>query len=88
MRVLVSGALKQLTQGQSSLQAEGSTLRSLFANIEKMHPGFVVRVAPGGGRAPTVSVYVNGKDMNLLAGLNTTLSPADEVIVLSPMSGG
>ncbi len=88
MRVLVSGAATRLTNGHSSVQAEGTCLRSLIADIEKSHPGFAAWVAPPDGRAPTVSVYVNGTNMNLLAGLETAVSPTDKVIVLTPMSGG
>jgi molybdopterin converting factor small subunit len=85
--VLVCGPLMALVNERSRILAEGPDLRTLLGSIDGMHPGFLRQVFPPGGPSP-VCIFVNGTDMNRLAGLDTPVSPADEVIVLSPMSGG
>jgi molybdopterin synthase sulfur carrier subunit len=86
--VLVSGPIKDFVKGQSRIQGQGHDVRSVLQNIDRTFPGFLEKVIPGSGARSGYSIYVSGRDMNLLAGLDTPLSESDELIIFSPMSGG
>jgi molybdopterin converting factor small subunit len=86
--VWISGSLKDFVKGQSPILAEGSDLRSLISSMDEMFPGFLGKVIPEKSRPAAFRIYVSGKDMNLLAGLDTPVKASDEVIIFAPMSGG
>jgi sulfur-carrier protein len=85
MKVLIPGALRSYTQG-SPVEAAGSTLTELFADLERCYPGLRFRVVNEQGQLrPNMRVFVSGQGVRDLA---HPLRPVDEVAIVLALSGG
>ena len=63
-------------------------LRDLFAGLSEVHgAAFAHRLFADGGLDPTIHVFVNGRDIVHLKGLETPLN-RDDVIAVFPAVGG
>jgi molybdopterin converting factor small subunit len=68
--------------GHHRLELDAHTVRDLLAVVE-------TRFAPSRDEMPkNVTILVNGRSINHLAGLDTVLQPADEVWFMLPSGGG
>lgn len=85
MKVLIPAALRSYT-GRSQVQAAGSTLDELFADLDRRHPGLRFRVVDEQGLLrPNMRIFVNGLGVR---DLQHALRPEDFVAVVLALSGG
>ena len=67
----------------------GTTLGSVFDEIEKQAPGATRRVLDADGKPfGYVNLYVNGDDIRHEAGMSTPVRDSDEILILPAISGG
>ncbi len=86
MTVRVSSHLHSYTQGKSSVEAEGSTLAELMADLDRRFPGIRFRVIDEQDHIrPHINVFVR---RSLVRDLGCQLSPGDDVFILGALSGG
>jgi molybdopterin synthase sulfur carrier subunit len=85
-RVFIPAQLRDLTAGQSEIQAAGATVRDLVAQLEQQFPGFEGRVCMGGELSPALQVSIDGQFSR--RGLDARVSPASEVHFLPVFGGG
>ena len=75
--------------GVKSLEIEGDSIRAVVSGLVARHPSLGGQLmSPDGDLNRFVNVYVNGKDVRYLAGLDTPVAPTDEVRLLPAMAGG
>ena len=87
--VRIPPSLQSLTGGQSTLHAEGGTVREVIGNVDRAHPGFGVGVCDeSGGQRRFVNVYLNDDEIRSLDGLDTPVRADDEVWIVLPLAGG
>ena len=87
--VRLPGVLRDAVGGATRVQASGSTLADVFADIERAHPGFRVRVLDDRGLLRSyVNVYVSDVDARSSGGLDTTVPDGGEVMIIPAMAGG
>ena len=87
--VRLPGTLRDAVGGETHIQATGSTLEEVFADIDRRHPGFrAIVLDPGGAIRSYVSVYVGDADARTAGGLQTVVPDGSEVMVIPAMSGG
>ncbi|MBI2843928.1 MAG: MoaD/ThiS family protein [Armatimonadetes bacterium] len=81
--------LRDLTNGDSTVTATGSTVLELLNDLQERYPGLGDRLLTlDGSLDPSIRLYVNGEDTRFLQQMRTKLSPGDEVVVLSAIAGG
>ena len=86
MTVRVSSHLHSYTQGRSSVEAEGSTLAELMADLDRKFPGIRFRVIDEQDNIrPHINVFVQ---RTLVRDLGCPLSSGDDVFILGALSGG
>ena len=61
-----------------------NTMKDLIKRLDEIYDGRVSRIASH----PHISVMLNGRDIDFLRGLETTISDGDSVIVVPPIAGG
>ncbi len=66
---------------------EGSTVADLLNRLLEIYPGLDGLVIRDGSPAPYHRITVNGRDIDLLSGVETVLSEGD-VVALHPPAGG
>jgi molybdopterin synthase sulfur carrier subunit len=79
--VRIPPTLRPETGGEREVIAEGSTVRELLEDLMSRFPTLT-------GKLEYANVYVDGEDIRTRDGYDTSVSPADTVILLPAMAGG
>lgn len=86
MKVRIPTPLRSYTGQQSVVDADGSTVAELLADLDHRFPGMRFRMVDEQGRLRThMKVFVN---QDSVRDLTTPVSPADEVTIMQALSGG
>jgi len=90
VKVLFSSALRSVTKGESEIDIEHSgdiaSLLQILSN--KYGDTFSRRVLENGTLRKFINVYLDGRDIRFLSGLETGVSGPSEVLFLPAVSGG
>ena len=87
--VFIPSVLRATVGGVKSLEIEGDSIRAVVSGLVARHPSLGSQLMSADGDLNRfVNVYVNGKDVRYLAGLDTPVAPTDEVRLLPAMAGG
>ena len=86
--VRIPPALRDETEGERQVVADGDTVRELLDDLTARFPGLRSRLFEEDQIAPFVNVYVEGEDVRTLDGLETPVEAASTVILLPAMAGG
>ena len=85
MNVLIPTPLRSYT-GQRVVEASGSTLGAVLADLDRQFPGIRFRVInEQDGMRPHVRLFVNGQQV---FELSQPLRSTDEVVIVQALSGG
>lgn len=91
MQIRVFATLRQLT-GQAAVEVQagpGDSVRLALEQLVAQHPILKDKVwDEQGGLSSTVNVFVNGRNIIWLDGLNTVLVEGDSVAIFPPVAGG
>ncbi len=89
IEVHVPPLVQKVTGGVKTLQATGSTVTELLANLDQQYPGFTKEISDENGQLHRfVNVYVNDEDVRFLQKLETPVKDGDVVSILPAMAGG
>jgi molybdopterin synthase sulfur carrier subunit len=88
VEVSIPTILRTYTGGAKRVNAQGSTLQELIADLEARHPGIGDKLIEGGVLRRFVNVYLNDEDVRFTGGLATRLADGDAVTVLPAVAGG
>lgn len=87
--VRIPTPLRRMTNGQSKLEMDPSTLSVMIDSLESSYPGFKERlVDENGDLRYFVNIYLNGEDVRFLQGLDTSTSSGDEISIVPAVAGG
>ena len=88
--VRIPTPLRHLTGGASTVEATGSDLGLLLADLERQYPGFYTVLLDGTREAVArhVNIYVNDDDFRYSGGLFTDVSDGDAVAIVPAIAGG
>jgi molybdopterin converting factor small subunit len=85
MKVIIPTPLRSYT-GRREVEARGSSLAEVLADLDRQFPGIRFRVVDEQERArPHVRFFVNGRQVS---DLGRPLGPADELVIVPALSGG
>jgi sulfur-carrier protein len=86
MKVLIPTPLRDYTGGQSEVQATGTTLADLLADLDRRFPGIRFRmVDEQDAIRGHMRVFVNG---DAVRAMDAPLRATDEVMIVQALSGG
>ena len=86
MKVLLPSPLASYTAGRREVEAQGSTLAELLADLDRRYPGIRFRMIDEQDAVrPHIRFFVNRA---LVARVTAPLAPTDEVLVVAALSGG
>lgn len=87
--VRIPTPLRNLTDGVSSVEAQGSNVGEVIADLDAAHPGFADRVLDDGGRLRRfVNVFVDEEDVRFQDGLDTPVPDGATVSIIPAVAGG
>ncbi len=79
--VRIPPPLRDATEGQALVAAEGGTIGDLLDDLVSRYPAL-------DGQLKHANVYVDGEDIRVLDELETPVNAASTVILLPAMAGG
>jgi sulfur-carrier protein len=86
MQVRIPTPLRSYTGGASVVDADGTTVEAVLADLDGRYPGLRFRVVDEQGRLRKhMKVFVNRESVR---DLSTGLADADEVVLMQALSGG
>jgi molybdopterin converting factor small subunit len=85
-RVFIPVQLRDLTGGQAEVEAAGTSVRQVIAELETRHPGIQQRLCQQDELSPALQVSVDGALSR--RGLDAAVRPASEVHFLPVFGGG
>ncbi len=89
VRVRLPTILRSYASGQSSVDAEGSTVGEVVDHLVGKYPGMAGHLkSPEGGLHRFVNVYVNDEDVRFTGALDTQVKDGDSVTILPAVAGG
>ncbi len=90
VKVTFSRALVSVTDNQRETRTDGDTLREVLDNLTQIYGNALKRkIYDKDGRPKRfINIYINGKDMRFIEGLETKLKKNDEILILPAVSGG
>ena len=81
--------LARLADGQSTIEASGTTLGDVVAQIADRFPRLAPRLRDdNGGPYPFVTYYLNDEDIRVRGGFSAPVSEGDEITVVAAIAGG
>ena len=86
--VRIPPTLREETNGEREILAEGENVRELLDDLTARFPALRERILREDAVAPFVNVYVDGEDVRTRDGLDTPVADASTVILLPAMAGG
>ena len=87
--VFIPTVLRPNVGGVKTLDVEGESIRAVVESLVERHPALRAQLLADDGELHRfVNVYVNGKDVRYLDGLETAVAATDEVRLLPAMAGG
>ncbi len=86
MKVILPSPLAEYTAGRREVEAAGSTVAELLADLDRHFPGIRFRLIDEQDAVrPHIKIFVN---RDLERSLAAPLVPGDEVLVVAALSGG
>ncbi|HEV8192572.1 MAG TPA: ubiquitin-like small modifier protein 1, partial [Ktedonobacterales bacterium] len=87
--VLLPGVLTPRTGGARAVAVEGETVREVVASLESAFPGLRFNLCYETGELrPFVNIYVNGRNVRSLQGLETPVPTGATLHILPSVAGG
>ncbi len=81
--------LRQHAGDAKQVEASGATVGEVMGALVDRHPALRAQLLTAdGGLHRFVNVYLNGRDVRYLSGLQTPVGERDTLIVLPAMAGG
>ena len=88
-KVLIPTPLRNLTNNQAEVNAEGQTISELIENLGKNYNGLKDRLCDENGKIRRfVNIYLNEEDIRFLKQDDTSLKDGDEVSIVPAIAGG
>jgi molybdopterin synthase sulfur carrier subunit len=87
--VRLPSVLRQHADGERAIEVDGSTIGDAVQALVGRHPALAGQLlTPEGDLHRFVNVYLNGRDVRYLAGLETPIEDRDEIRLLPAIAGG
>lgn len=87
--IRVPTALRKLTGGSETLEAEGETVGAVLDSVKASHPDLAAQILDDSGDVRRfVNLFANDEDIRFLDDLDTSLSDGDELSIVPAIAGG
>ena len=87
--IRLPSVLRANANGERAVEVDGATIGAAVQALVGRHPALAGQLlTPDGELHRFVNVYLNGRDVRYLAGLDTPVESRDEIRLLPAIAGG
>lgn len=86
--VRIPTVLRKHTDGQSTVEADGSTVGEVFGALRQQHPDLGEQLLDDGDVRGWINVYVADEDIRYIDGLASSVQDDDEIAIMPAVAGG
>ena len=86
--VRIPTILRPYTKDQKTVEASGSNLAALIADLDAQYAGLGERLLENGALRRFINIYINDEDVRFLGSLEAPLKEGDSVTILPAVAGG
>jgi molybdopterin synthase sulfur carrier subunit len=87
--VRIPTQLRPLVGGHDQVNAAGSTVKEVIADLGSRHPGLAERLLDDGGQLRRfINVYVDDEDIRFLQGLDSRVERGARIAIIPAVAGG
>lgn len=81
--------LRKLTKEQEVVQASGTNINEILADLDQTYPGLKERICDDSGNIRRfVNVFLNDEDIRFLDDKATAVKETDEISIVPAIAGG
>lgn len=88
IEVRIPTILRPYTKDQKKVEATGSTLAEVVANLDSQYAGLGERLLENGALRRFINVYINDEDVRFLGSLEAQIKDGDSITILPAVAGG
>jgi len=88
IKVQIPTPMRQHTEGQTSVEVAGATVKAVLDNLVAKYPGLQQRLFLNGQVRQFVNLYLNDEDVRYLDNLNTPVKDGDDLAIIPAVAGG
>ena len=88
VKVELGTRFRQFTGNEDSLELQGCIIADMLDELESRFPQMRGKVRSESGQLRQVNIFVNGKNIRMLQGIQTPLQDGDEVSLIPTIGGG
>ncbi|OGR82337.1 MAG: molybdopterin synthase sulfur carrier subunit [Elusimicrobia bacterium RIFCSPHIGHO2_01_FULL_64_10] len=88
-KIRIPAPLRKLTKDQAVVEAGGTTIAEVLADLEKKYPGIRERICDETGQIRRfINIFLNGEDIRFKDGPKTQVSGDAEISIIPAIAGG
>jgi len=80
--------MRQHTEGKTTVEAQGSTVQALLADLGAKYPALTSRLFDNGQLRRFINLFLNNEDIRYLSNLETPVKDGDELAIIPAVAGG
>jgi molybdopterin converting factor small subunit len=88
VKVQIPAPMRQHTEGKTCVDASGSTVQAVLADLGVKFPSLGPRLLENGQVRRFVNLYLNNEDVRYLENLATPVKDGDELAIIPAVAGG
>ena len=88
VRVQIPTPMRQHTEGQTTVEATGATVKAVLDDLSARFPGLTQRLFDNGQVRRFINLYLNDEDVRYLDNLATPVKDGDELSIIPAVAGG
>jgi molybdopterin converting factor small subunit len=88
IKILIPTPLRPHTNGATTVDVDGTTVKTALDALAVKHPALVERMFDGAQLKRFLNLYLNDEDVRFLDELNTAVKDGDELAIIPAVAGG
>jgi molybdopterin synthase sulfur carrier subunit len=87
--VLIPTPLREFTDGESEVSAQGNTINDIIEDLDNNYSGIKERICTEDGELREfLNIYMNDEDIRFMDELETEINEGDEISIIPAIAGG
>lgn len=86
--VRIPTPLRNHTDGQDVVSADGKTVAEVLDDLEKNYPGIKAKLVDDKGVRRFVNIYIGDEDIRFMDKIDTAVKDGDEISIVPAIAGG